>query len=316
MNDQDKLALIVVSYGSLELLQANLAECDPRPIADEIVVVDNYTTEADLGATIELAEWMGWNLVTTDRNLGFGAGVNAGVTRARELGCRVFLLLNPDARIEPSAVQELYDECVARPDSMIAPRIFHADGSTWFSGATVLVNQGRTSTRSDSDSSAPGGWLSGACLIVHEQLWDTLGGFDDDYFLYWEDIDLSWRCTEAGGHLIVRNDISAVHSVGGSYQGIGKSPAYVYYNCRNRMLFATKHLSHRQVLSWMLRGPAYAWRVSMRGGRRAFVKRPAAMVGAALRGTFSGSASAVRSLLVSDWVHNYRLQGHPSGGRP
>ena len=124
-----------------------------------------------------------------------------------------------------------------------------------------------------------------------------LGGFDDAFFLYWEDVDLSWRCREAGGRICVRNDLSIVHSVGGSQQETGKSPSYVYYNCRNRMVFAAKHLRRRTVLAWLVRSPGYAWRVVQRGGRRALIRRPLSLPWAALRGTAAGSIAALRLLV-------------------
>lgn len=291
---EDPLAVVVVNHGSTELLWRNLAAHDPRPVAEHVVVVDNYSSEAEGAAVRDLAHRMGWHLVALAKNFGFGGGMNAGVARAQALGCTVFLLLNPDAWIEHDVLAELHHDCVAEPLRMLAPRIVREDGTTWFDGATILVNRGLTSTARGSDSSAANGWLTGACLIVHAKLWDRLGGFDDSYFLYWEDIDLSWRCREAGGQLGVRSDLSVVHSVGGTQQGTGKSSSYVYYNCRNRMVFAGKHLRRRTVLAWLMRSPHYAWHVVQRGGRRALLRRSVSLTWAALRGTATGSITALR----------------------
>ncbi|WP_022883443.1 glycosyltransferase family 2 protein [Glaciibacter superstes] len=291
----DRLAVIVVNYGSADLLRANLALYDPRPLATAVVIVDNFTTDADAEDTRELADWMGWELVASRRNLGFGAGMNAGVERARKLGCTTFLLLNPDARVEPDVVEALFSECRENPLCAVAPRIVREDGRLWFSGATVLVDRGSTSTESGADSSAANGWITGACVTIHERLWERIGGFDNDYFLYWEDIDLSWRLTEAGGRLLVRDDLIAVHSVGGTQSSSGKSPLYVYYNCRNRMLFASKHLNRRFVLRWILNSPRYAVQVCTRGaGRRTLLRKPE-LIGAAVRGTVTGSIAALRA---------------------
>ena len=131
--------------------------------------------------------------------------------------------------------------------------------------------------------------------MVHEELWQRLGGFDDAYFLYWEDVDLSWRCREVGGRLGVRTDLSVVHSVGGTQRDVGKSPIYVYYNCRNRMVFAAKHLPRRTVVDWLVRSPGYAWRVVQRGGLRDLARRPFPLIWAAFRGTAAGSITALRS---------------------
>ena len=62
-------------------------------------------------------------------------------------------------------------------------------------------------------------WQTGACFMATIAMWDEVGGFDDDYFMYWEDIDLSWRWREAGGTLIVRPEATAVHDAGGTQSG-------------------------------------------------------------------------------------------------
>lgn len=288
------LAVVVVNHGSSELLRRNLAAHDPRPVADHVVVVDNHTTEAEAEAVRDLAHRMGWHLVALPQNVGFGAGMNAGVARAQALGCTSFLLLNPDARIEPEVLAELHRDCVADPLRMLAPRIVRDDGTTWFEGAVLRVDRGITSTAPGSDSSAANGWLTGACLIVHRDLWDRMGGFDEAYFLYWEDIELSWRCRQVGGRLGVRSDVSVVHSVGGTQHATGKSSAYVYYNCRNRMIFAGSYLPRRTMLAWLTHAPNHAWRVVQRGGRRALLRRPLPLIWAALRGTAAGAGIALR----------------------
>ena len=92
--------MVVVNHGSSDLLRRNLAAHDPRPVAEQVVVVDNYSSAAEARAVRDLADRMGWHLVALTQNVGFGAGMNAGVARARALGCTAFLLLNPDARID------------------------------------------------------------------------------------------------------------------------------------------------------------------------------------------------------------------------
>lgn len=295
MTARSDLGIVVVNYGSSSLLARNLVALDQLVRPERIVVVDNFHSTYERQALTALASSRGWSLVANESNLGFGAAMNLGVDRAEKLGAVYLLLLNPDVEITAAVVEELAGECSRRPESIVSPRILRHDGSDWFRGGTVLLGAGRTSTARDADSSAPGGWLSGACLVLHIDLWRQLGGFDDDYFLYWEDVDLSWRCAAAGGGLLVRDDLSAVHSVGGTQPGAGKSPQYVYYNCRNRLLFAAKHLTRRQLRRWLVASPGYAWQVLGRGGRRALARRPFSLFGAALRGTISGYWCALRA---------------------
>jgi N-acetylglucosaminyl-diphospho-decaprenol L-rhamnosyltransferase len=290
------LGIVVVNYGDPTLLEENLVPLARALHGDHVVVVDNFSGLAERAATTALARREGWALIAPALNLGFGAGVNAGASHLINRGCQRLLLLNPDARIDEAGVRALADACAADPASLQCPRIIRPDGTDWFTGGTVDIRGARTRADTRSDSSAPNGWVTGACLVVHASMWQWLGGFDERYFLYWEDVDLSWRCTRAGGTLVVRSDVTVVHGVGGTQAGTGKSPVYMYFNIRNRMLFAVTHLTRRQVLRWFLLSPGYAADVLQRGGRRDLLRHLGPLCVAGIRGTVRGAALTLTAL--------------------
>ena len=287
------LGIIVVNYGSHRLLAENFGGLDLAALGARLVVVDNFSSHAERAAVRELCTRRGWRL-HCGRPVGFGGGVNRGVAFARQLGCDTFVVINPDARADAAAIAALADHARSEHSALIGPTITGPDGGFWFAGGTVLVRSGRTTTAPGTDSSAPGGWITGACMAFHASLWSRLDGFDERYFLYWEDVDLSWRCTAAGGRLVVRDDIRITHSVGGTQHAAGraKSAAYYYYNCRNRLLFASRHLSRADALRWLLLTPAYARRVLLRGGRRQFLTKPWRPLWASVRGSATGIREA------------------------
>ncbi|WP_168220020.1 MULTISPECIES: glycosyltransferase family 2 protein [unclassified Salinibacterium] len=291
-----RLGIIVVNFGSHSLLDENFGTLDLDRLNAVLIVVDNFSSTEERRAITALARIHGWHL-EGGPNVGFGAGVNHGVARARDLGCDAFIAINPDARADVAALAALAEHARQHPLALVAPTITGTDGGHWFAGGTVLVRGGRTTTAPGTDSSEPGGWLTGACLAFSDQLWQATGGFDDRYFLYWEDVDLSWRCVAAGGHLIVRPDIRITHSIGGTQlaAGTAKSATYYYYNCRNRLLFAASHLSKADALRWLLLSPDYARRVMLRGGKRQFLHNPWRPVWASARGSLAG----IRALLAS-----------------
>ena len=260
-----RVGLVVVNFASHDLVEANLGGLELE-IDHRVIVVDSFSSTREATALSGLAHRHGWELIAEPTNVGFGAAMNAGVARARAMECDVFVLVNPDLRIGAEVVADLAAQCRQDPRCVVSPRILRPDGSVWFAGGQVLVDSGRTITRG-ADSSSPGGWLSGACLALHEQVWSAIGGFDEGYFLYWEDVDLSWRCVTAGATLRVRTDLDVVHDVGGT-QGVGKSAIYYRYNCRNRLVFAAKNLDRRQVVAWARTTPSYARQVINRGDRR------------------------------------------------
>jgi GT2 family glycosyltransferase len=284
MSDAPTIALVVVNFGSHELIRRNFGPLDLAAVGARLVVVDNHRSAADTEAIRALAAEHGWRLVETGRNAGFGAGVNAGAQVALADGADVLVVANPDLAVSAEVVAELAAVVRADHDVAVAPRIVRPDGSLWFGGGVVSLDDARTllvpADGADPDDAATGAssrrppWLSGACFAMHRDLWTTVAGFDDDYFLYWEDVDLSYRVVKAGGRLAVRQDLVAVHDVGGTQHDVtqrAKSSTYYYYSCRNRLVFAAKHLDRRDRRRWVRTTPADSRRVLLRGGRRQLV---------------------------------------------
>jgi len=284
----DRVALVVVNYASSSLLAEHLAGADAAAAVDDVVVVDNPSTDDERRSIRDLCSANGWELVALQWNAGFGAGVNAGVGRARELGCARVLALNPDATIDADSVAALLAASRADAAALVGPRIIRSDGTTWFAGAVLDPETGTTRRARPEELGGARTWQTGACFVATIAEWDAVGGFDDDYFMYWEDIDLSWRWHEAGGQVALVEAATAVHDAGGTQAGGGKSPLYVYFNCRNRLLFARKRLGSRNGRRWWRGSLAYAWGVATRGSRRMLARHPL-LLWSALRGTLAGA---------------------------
>ena len=273
------LAVIVVSYASASLLAQNLVRTAAAAAPALVVVVDNPSTDVERDAVRSLAEEHGWVLVAPATNLGFGGGVNAGVAAALRLGARDLLVLNPDAHIDAASVRALRGAADDDGLAMLAPVIRTAEGDPWFAGADVYLEDGATRSWAQRERFPRGErweWLSGACLWIPEEAWGLAGGFDEDYFLYWEDVDLSRRLVERGGRLRLVPEATAVHDEGGTHRDAGqggraKSSVYYYFNIRNRMLFAVKHLDRSGVERWSGHVLSSARDVLLRGGRRQFL---------------------------------------------
>jgi GT2 family glycosyltransferase/glycosyltransferase involved in cell wall biosynthesis len=300
------LGVVVVNYASAALIEANLGALDltGRPV--RIVVVDNHSSAAEADAARALTERHGWELVALPDNRGFGPACNAGAAAARALGCVTFLFLNPDAVVTPEVLDELRAHSLRDPLALISPRIVDSTGAVVFRGSWWYEADGRIRGTArgvewtPTDPPVPGAhpWLTAACLVVHGDLFDRVGGFAESYFLYWEDVDLSHRCLVAGGSLVLREDLVAVHDEGGTQgqqRGRAKSAGYYRWNCRNRLLFAVRNLGRADVLRWVRATPAVSWEILLRGGRRQLVRsaRPST---AALRGSLAGIGLALAAL--------------------
>ncbi|PQZ49806.1 glycosyltransferase [Microbacterium sp. MYb54] len=287
--------MVVVNYASAGLLQRNLVmvEREARTIDQDalVIVVDNWSGADERRAAREVAAAHGWLLIEPESNSGFGGGVNIGVTRALAEGATDVLVINPDAHIDRESLRRLAATTAASRTTLASPVISDSDGRTWFAGIDLLLDDGTMRARRkrvDGDTQPFEPWLSGACLWITREVWELTGGFDDDYFLYWEDVDFSRRVVSAGGALALVEDASAVHDEGGTQRAEpevsrAKSEGYYYYNIRNRMLFAVRHLDDAAVQRWRRSIPRTAREVILRGGRRQLIQS-AAPIRAYLRG--------------------------------
>lgn len=286
-------AVVVVNYGSAALLRTNLVDVVEQTPDLAVVVVDNFTSDAELASVRSLCTEQGWQLVASPTNVGFGVGMNLGVEAALAAGAEQLLLLNPDARIAGPSLRRLREVVAAGPMVLAAPVVTTTDGRIWSDGTDLYLESGRMrATRKRATDPAPRVemWLSGACLLVSRRLWTAIDGFDDRYFLYWEDVDLSWRAREAGATLLVVRDAEAVHDEGGT-QGEGgsraRSATYYYYNIRNRLLFAAHHLGPADRRRWVRTALPEAYDIVLRGGRRQLLSSLAPWR-AAITGTVDG----------------------------
>jgi hypothetical protein len=196
-----KVAAIVVSHGHPDELAESLPAL--RPQVDELVVIANIPGSVPDGV----------EAVHNDQPLGFGANVNRGVAMTTS---ELVLSANPDAFPEPGAVGKLREFMGTHPRCGIAgPRMVFPDGS-WqpsrrrfptVTGTIVrrtplrlVVPQRHHFHLDEAPPAAPvqADWMLGGFLLMRRAMLDELGGFDEKFRLYGEDIDLAYRAAKAG----------------------------------------------------------------------------------------------------------------------
>jgi N-acetylglucosaminyl-diphospho-decaprenol L-rhamnosyltransferase len=246
-SDPARVDVVVVSYNSGGTLRGCVAELAQMPGID-VTVVDNASPENPVGAVADL----GIRFVRADRNGGFSYGCNRGIAEGT---APYILLLNPDARIEPTELHTLAAVLDAEPaTALVAPRLLEPDGSTApslrrFPRFRSTLAQGLLLHRllptlddlvTDAAAySVPGrpDWVSGACMLVRRDALAAVGGLDERFFLYCEDTDLCKRLRDAGHE--VRYEPGAVASHVGGQSGSRSALRPVL--AASRVAYARKH---------------------------------------------------------------------------
>jgi GT2 family glycosyltransferase len=284
-----ELTAILVNYNAGDELRVALSS-----IADEMAgrawegyVVDNASVDGSGAIAREFLPEV--TLLANRDNVGFGRAVNQALLRARSP--RV-LIMNPDCRLQPGAVLALQDELRRHAQcALVGPRILNPDGSVQGSARgdpdmlTGLFGRSAAlrrllpwlavSRRNVVDETAAAGspgvevdWLSGACVLGRRDALNAVGGFDERYFLYWEDADLCRRLRAQGAHVRYVPSAVAVHRVGHSSRTARASSlrafhesAYLYYATHVAPgAFNPKRPLARALLAarcwWLLRGNA------------------------------------------------------------
>jgi N-acetylglucosaminyl-diphospho-decaprenol L-rhamnosyltransferase len=221
--------VVVVSYNSADELERCVAPLVAAPGA-RVVVVDNASSDD----TLAVAARLGVRSVALERNGGFARGCNEGW---RGGDAPFVLFLNPDAQIDAASVDRLRAVLDSEPRiGAAAPRIVGDDGAlaysqrhfprlrSGFAQALFLHRVFRTASWTDElvrDPAAyqrPGepDWVSGACVMVRRADLERLGGWDERFFLYREDIDLCRRLRASGLGIRFEPAAVAVHQGGAS----------------------------------------------------------------------------------------------------
>ncbi|MBK0870675.1 MULTISPECIES: glycosyltransferase family 2 protein [unclassified Saccharopolyspora] len=233
----DEIAVVIVTYSPGETLERNLDSIKAATTRQaQVVLADNGSTDGIPERAAEARPEV--RFVPTGANLGYGGAANRG---AAELGDEVgwVVISNADVEWQPGALDELLAAADRWPrGGAFGPLINEPDGSVYPS-ARLLPSLGRGAghaafsrvwpdnpwTRAYRQSESgirerKAGWLSGSCLLLRREAFDSVDGFDPRYFMYFEDVDLgdrlggkgwlniyvpSARITHIGGHATSRN---------------------------------------------------------------------------------------------------------------
>lgn len=253
---------MIVAWNSrldLERCLISLHQQDYAPC--ELIVVDNASTDGTVAWLT--TTYPDIQVLQNEQNIGFAAGVNQGFAAARG---EVLVELNPDTTVEADWLFPLV-EAIEQPEVglvtsrvmlMKEPSRINACGNEMsLTGLTFCIALGEKAERFAHKAILPVPAISGAAFAMSRACYQTIGGFDPDYFTYFEDTDLSWRARLAGFDIVLATNSVVYHDYEFRF-----SAQKMYWIERNRHLTLLKHLRKDtllRLLPALLLGEAIAW---------------------------------------------------------
>lgn len=264
------LSIVIVSFKVRERLRScldSLRLADPGGPSIEVIVVDNASDDGTVEALAPLYPEVAF--MPMDRNLGFSIACNRGAARASG---GYILFLNPDTVVYPETLAIIHRFALAHPKAgIVGCRILDGEGMlqlacrrsipslgvalSRLSGLSLLFPSSRTFGRYnltylDPAQSYPVEAVSGSFLLIRSDVFEEIGGFDEDYFLYAEDLDLCLRVARAGREIWYCGETSIVHHKGQSAATRPWGARMDFY--RAMVVFSRKNLGVGPVLEFFL----------------------------------------------------------------
>lgn len=283
------LSILIVNWNVRDLLRECLHSIE-RGRGDlelEVIVVDSAS--ADGSAAMVAAEFPWVTLLPQSENVGFPRGNNIALARARG---DYLLLLNPDTVVLDEALPSLLAFLAAHPDvGAVGPQLLNPDGgvqssrrrfptlatgfleSTWLEGLAPGVLRRYYALDLPDDRTADVDWLTGACVLIPRAVYERVGGLDEGYFMYSEELDWCRRIADAGWRIVYFPLARVVHHAGkSSDQAV--TARHINFQ-RAKLRYFRKY--HGRLAAGLLRVfllVSYAWQLLLEAAKGALGSQP------------------------------------------
>ena len=243
--DQKSIGIVIVNYNGGKYQNNCIKTILSNSFQNfKIIIVDNKSTDNSLELLSEFKDDRIIVIKCVD-NYGIAKGNNIGIKKSRELGLDYTLLLNNDTILKEDLFQEMLNNI--DEDSVCTPKMYCKDGETlWYGGGTFVksrVNVRHThyfeKETSDTKYDELQMYSPTTCMLIPNSIFDSIGFIDENYFLYYDDVDFCWRLIKAGKKIKFCKNTSMIHLVGQSSGG-DESKFSIYYMTRNKMYFLHK----------------------------------------------------------------------------
>lgn len=250
------IALIILNWNGKQLLETFLPTMIQNSPEATIYMVDNDSKDNSVAYTKE--NFPNVHIIQHKKNVGFAKGYNLAIPQIK---ADIHCIINSDIEVTPGWLQPIvkfYSE--NKHAGIVQPKILDYKNKELFEYAGAaggLIDKygyaycrGRIFEHLEKDhgqyKSAPIAWTTGACMFIKDSYYKLLGGFDEDFFAHYEEIDLCWRATNNGVSIDCITDSTVYHVGGATLNKI--NPFKTYLNFRNSLYTLLKNLPRRKVI--------------------------------------------------------------------
>ena len=239
-----KIAVVILHFGDLRITKNCVDSIwQFKDKFNNLIIVNN---DPQILVEDHFARHKKITFLNTQKNIGFAAAVNKGITLALKEGADAILLLNNDTKIKKDIVTPLTDALKQDKEaSIVGPVIKSRKNGEVFYDYGGYVSQWLGQTRHDEKDhmlrtvpiKVP--YISGCAMMIRREVFEGIGYFDEQYFMYYEDVDFCLRAAEKGFATFVITDAIIQHELGASSRAFPANT--VYHLIRSRILFRRSH---------------------------------------------------------------------------
>lgn len=246
--------IILINYNGFEdTCECLDSICDSDYQNYRVLIIDNNSQDGS-GKMIQ-RKFPQHEYIFNDDNIGFAAANNIGYKYALSKQAEYILLLNNDTVIDKQMISNLVIN--VKSDTVVVPKMYYYDNKDviWFAGGEILYNKGTVKHlgehKVDSDNCLKKNriisFATGCCMLIHKDILNKIGLFDENYFMYCEDFDFSIRLKQNSYKILFCHKAKLWHKVNSSTKNSGSIAKY--YLTRNRFYLLSNNKNYFNIIS-------------------------------------------------------------------
>jgi GT2 family glycosyltransferase len=280
------VSFIIVSWNVCDLLRgcqrSIIRETEACQQTTETIVVDNASSDGSVEMLRQ--EFPQVKVIANSKNVGFTRANNQALAVAQG---RYLFLLNPDTELRPDALRSLIDFMEGHSRAgLVGPRLFYGDGSPqssrrrfptlataffestklqqWFPRNRILTHYYMLDTRDD--ETQPVDWINGSAMFVRRDVYDQIGGLDEQFFMYSEELDWCYRARQSGWQIFYLPSAEITHYEGKSSEQVVARRDIYFHSSKIRFFRKYRGVLEAETLRVFLL-LMFAFQVAEEGGK-------------------------------------------------